>query len=142
MKKSSNGWGLPTLILMICVIIIALLTSTLFVIRFNSMLGRTNNDSENKVQKAVNETYYIAKMNELTLATNRYIDDFNVDISSGVVRIDLSTLVSGDYINSIRDSVTNSRCKGYSEAFLNQDGIKQINSFIKCDSYTTPDYRD
>ena len=141
MNKSSNGWGLPTLLLMICIIVIALLTSTLFVIRFNSMLGRDNNESEEKVQKVVNETYYIGKMNELTLATNKYIDDFNVNLNDGVVRIDLYTLINSDYINPIKDSITNSRCKGYSEAFLNGDGIKQINSFLKCDSYTTPDYR-
>ncbi len=142
MNKASNGWGLATLLLMMCVIFIALLTSTLFVMRFNSMLGRTNNDSEEKVQKVVNETYYIGKMNELTLATNKYIDDFNVNLNDGIVRIDLYTLVNSDYINTIKDSITNSRCKGYSEAFLNRDGIKQINSFLKCDSYTTPDYRD
>ena len=142
MNKSSNGWGLPTLLLMICVIIIALLTSTLVVIRFNSMLGRDNNESEGKVQKVVNETYYIGKMNELTLATNKYIDDYNVNLNDGVVRIDLYTLINSDYINPIKDSITNSRCKGYSEAFLNRDGIKQINSYLKCDSYTTPDYRD
>lgn len=142
MNKSSHGWGLPTLLLMICIIFIALLTSTLFVIRFNSMLGRTNNESEEKVQKVVNETYYIGKMNELTLATNKYIDDFNISLNDGVVRIDLYTLVNSDYIDTIKDSVTKSRCKGYSEAFLNRDGIKQINSYLKCDSYTTPDYRD
>lgn len=142
MNKSSHGWGLPTLLLMICIIIIALLTSTLFVIRFNSMLGRTNNESEEKVQKVVNEIYYIGKMNELTLATNKYIDDFNINLNDGIVRIDLYTLVNSDYIDTIKDSVTKARCKGYSEAFLNRDGIKQINSYIKCDSYTTPDYRD
>ena len=142
MNKSSHGWGLPTLLLMISILLIALLTSTLFVIRFNSMLGRTNNESEEKVQKVVNETYYIGKMNELTLATNKYIDDFNINLNDGVVRIDLYTLVNSDYIDTIKDSVTKSRCKGYSEAFLNRDGIKQINSYLKCDSYTTPDYRD
>ena len=142
MKKYSNGWGLSTMLLMVGVILIALLTATFFTIRMNALLGKNNNESETKLQKAVNETYYIGKMNELTLATSRYIDDYNIDLTNGIIRINLSTLINEEYMTSIKDTITNSRCNGYSEAYINQSGIKQVNSYIKCDSYTTPNYRE
>lgn len=142
MKRRSNGWGLNTLILMICVIIIALLTSTLFTIRLNALLGKNNNESETKVEKAVNETYYITKMNEMTLAVNRYLDTYNFDLSKGTIRINITTLISENYLNTIIDPKTNNVCSAYSEAYLNPDGIRQIDTFLRCDSYTTPNYRD
>ena len=142
MTKTSNGWGLSTLLLMIGVILIALLTATFFTIRINNLLGKQNNESEAKLQRAVNETYYIGKMNELTLAANKYIDDYKLDLTYGEIKIDLNELVKTKYLSTIKDSVTGSKCEGYVEAFINNNGIKQVNSYIKCDSYTTPNYRD
>ncbi len=142
MNKYSKGWGLSTLLLMIGVIIIALLTATFFSIRMNSLIGRNNNSSETKLQKVVNETYYIGKTNDMTLAADEYISDYNIDLSYGIIRISLSTLVANDYISSVKDSIDNSTCNGYSEAYINQDGIKQINSYLKCENYTSPNYRE
>ena len=142
MTRNTNGWGLSTLLLMIGVIIIALLTATFFTIRINSLLGKNNNSSEEKVQKVVNETYYIGKMNELKLAASKYIDDYDLDLTFGVIKIDLNELVKMNYLSTVKDSVTNAKCEGYAEGFINTSGNKQVNSYIKCDSYTTPNYRD
>ena len=142
MTGRSNGWGLSTLLLMMCVIIIALLTATLFSMRMNALLGKNNNESEVKVEKAVNETYYITKMNELTLAANRYLDKYNFDLSEGTIRIYIGTLIAEKYITPIKDVKTNTECSAYAEAYLNPDKIRQIDSYIKCDSYTTPNYRE
>ena len=142
MNKYSKGWALSTMLLMVSVIVIALLTSTFFTIRMNSLLGKNNNSSETKLQKAVNETYYINKMNEMTRISERYINDFNIDLTYGVVRINLSSLIELEYISPIYDSVSNNKCNGYIEAYLNETHVRQINSFLKCDNYTTPNYRD
>ncbi len=142
MSRNSNGWGLSTLLLMIGVIILALLTATFFTIRINALLGKNNNESEERIKKVVNENYYIGKMNEVTLAANKYIDDYDLDLSFGTIKIDLNELVKTKYVSVIKDSITNNKCEGYAEAYINTNGVKKVNSYIKCDSYTTPNYRD
>ena len=140
MKIDNKGWGLTTMLLMVAVIFIALLTATFFSIRLNAMLGKQNNESEEKVQKAVNETYYIGKLNEMTIAVNNYVNDNGVILSKDKLRINLTTLVNSNYINEIYDSLSNNVCSGYSYVYLNNDNIKQVNSYLKCDNYTSIGY--
>ena len=136
----NKGWGLNTMLAMAAVILIALLVATFFAIRFNAMVGNTNNESEKKVQKAVNEAYYVNKVNELTLAADQYLDDNGIILSSEPFQIGLNTLINYDYIEPIKDYLTESRCQGYANAYLNISGIKIINSYIKCDNYTSKGY--
>ena len=140
MKIDNKGWGLTTMLLMVAVIFIALLTATFFSIRLNAMLGKQNNESEEKLQTAVNETYYIGKMNEMNIAVNNYVNDNGVILSKDKLRINLTTLVNSNYINEIYDSLSNNVCSGYSYVYLNNDNIKQINSYLKCDNYTSIGY--
>lgn len=137
---NNKGWGLNTMLAMVAVILIALLMATFFAIRFNAMLGNSNNESEEKVQKIVNEAYYINKTNELTLAANKYLEENNIVLTSEVNQIGLNTLINYDYIDPIKDYVTDSRCQGYANAYINISGIKIINSYIKCDNYTSKGY--
>ena len=138
----NKGWGLNTMLLMVCVIIIALLTATFFAIRMNSMLGISNNESEEKLQNTVNEVYYANKISDIKSATDRYINDMGISLSASPLRIDLSTLISYSYIEAIKDSKTNNRCSAYSIAYINNYGNRVINSYIKCDNYVSKGYGD
>jgi len=136
----NKGWGLSTMLAMVAVILIALLVATFFAIRFNAMVGIEDNESETKVKKTMNEAYYINKVNELTLAADKYLDDNGIVLSGEIYQIGLNTLINYDYINPIKDYITDSRCQGYANAYLNLSGIKIINSYIKCDNYTSKGY--
>lgn len=136
----NKGWGLNTMLLMVCVIILALLTATFFAIRMNSLLGKENNEDENKLQRIVNQSYYTNKENEIISATDNYIDDNDIVLSSSPLRFDINTFLSNKYITSIKDSETNKQCKGYSTAYINNYGNRVIKAYIKCDNYTSKGY--
>ena len=140
MKIDNKGWGLNTLLLMICVIIAALLTATFFAIRMNSLLGKENNEDENKLQNVINTTYYINKENSLKSATEKYIKDMEISLTTSPLRFDVNTLISYSYIETIRDNTSNNRCGAYSVAYINSVGNQVINAYIKCDNYTTKGY--
>ena len=136
----NKGWGLNTMILMVSVIVIALLIATFFSIRINALIGQENNETEKKVSKAINETYYINQTNKVTLATENYIDEHDLIITDTPLIIDINTLIAYEYIEPIKDYVTNNRCSAYSKAYLNKSNIRIINSYIKCDNYETKGY--
>jgi len=138
----NKGWGLNTMLLMVCVILVALLISTFYAMRLNSYLGNENNESEQTLQNAIDETYYINKTNDIVSAANKYIDDMNITLSSDVTKIYLSYLVSYGYINNIYDKTTNKSCNGYVNAYLNADNIKMIKAYLKCDNYVSAGYGD
>ena len=130
MKIDNKGWGLNTLLIMICVIIVFLFIATYFAIRLNSMMGNSNNKSEEKVQRVVNQSYYINKVNELTEATEEYINDNETKLSNDVKKINMAVLVNNKYMEYIKDSVTNNKCNGYSIAYYNASNVKIIKSFM------------
>lgn len=136
----SNGWGLNTLLIMIGVIVIFLLVATFFSIRLNAMVGQENNESEKKLQTAINQSYYINRINTMTEAAEKYILTNNVELSRSHYRLELGALIAADLINPITDYVTNNKCIGYSIAYLNEDNIKVIKSYIKCDNYESKGY--
>ena len=142
MKIDNKGWGLNTLLIMICVIVVFLFIATYFAIRLNSMMGNKNNKSEEKVQRVVNQSYYINKVNELTEATEEYINDYDIKLTNEKKKISMGTLVDYKYIDYIRDPVTNTKCNGYSIAYYNASDIKIIKSFIRCDNYESKGYGD
>ena len=128
------------MLIMIGVIIIFLLVATFFSIRLNAMVGQENNESEKKLQKTINQTYYINRINAMTEATEKYILINNVELSNDHYRLELGALVAADLMNPITDYITNNNCIGYSTAYLNEDNIKIIKSYIKCDNYTSKGY--
>ena len=140
MKIDNKGWGLNTLLIMICVIIVFLLLATFFAIRLNTMMGNSNNKSEEKVQKLVNQSYYINKVNEMTEATEKFINDKDIKLSSTKFKIGMESLVTYDYMDYITDSITNNKCYGYSVAYYDSNNIKIVRSYIKCDNYESKGY--
>ena len=140
MKIDNKGWGLNTLLIMICVIIVFLLLATFCAIRLNTMMGNSNNKSEEKVQKLVNQSYYINKVNEMTEATEKFINDKDIKLSSTKFKIGMESLVTYDYMDYITDSITNNKCYGYSVAYYDSNNIKIVRSYIKCDNYESKGY--
>ena len=135
MKIDNKGWGLNTMLIMVCVIIVFLLIATYFAIRLNSMLGVENNTSENNVQKLVDQTYYINKTNAMTQAAEKYIYDKEINLTNNKIKISMATLVNFNYMDFIKDSITHNNCYGYSIAYYDESNIKIIKSYIKCDNY-------
>ena len=140
MKIDNKGWGLNTMIIMVAVILIALLLATFFSIRLNSQLNKENNESENQLQETLNNSYYSTRINNMIIATNKYINKNDISLTSTPVVISLKTLVSENYMSPIMDGVTNNACVGYSRAYLNDSGIKEIKAYLKCDNYISEGY--
>ncbi len=142
MKIDNKGWGLNTMLIMVCVIIVFLFIATYFAIRLNSMLGNENNESEKNVQRIVDQSYYISKANNMTEAAEKYIIDNEIKLSSNPLRINMAILVNNGYMNPIKDSITNNNCRAYSECYIDSNDIKIIKSYIKCDNYESKGYGD
>ena len=142
MKIDNKGWGLNTMLIMVCVIIVFLLLATYFAIRLNSIMGNKNNESENQVQKMVNQSYYINKVNDMTEAAEKFINDNEIKISDVKFKVGMATLVNYNYMDYITDSITNNKCTGYSIAYYDANNIKIIRSYIKCDNYESKGYGD
>ena len=140
MKIDNKGWGLSTMLLMIGVILIFLLVATFFAIRFNALMGNQNNEDEERLQKVVNQAYYVNRVNEMTQAAEKYINEENIVLTSEPIKIGMTMLTSYGYMNQITDYVTNNKCLGYSMAYLNASDIKIIKSYIKCDNYESKGY--
>ena len=140
MKIDNKGWGLNTLILMICVIVVFLFIATYFAIRYNSMMGKQNNKSEEQVQKVIDQTYYINKENNMTSAAEKYIFDNDIKLSDFKLKISLATLISNNYMDNVVDPQTQRNCSGYTLAYINESNIKIIKSFIKCQNYESKGY--
>ena len=136
----NKGWGLNTMLFMVCIILVALLMATFYAIRLNSILGKENNESENAVQQVVDSKYYIDKTNEITVAANKYIDNYSIELTNEETKIYLSYLISYGYIGNIYDKVSNKSCTGYAKAYLNADGVRIVRSYLKCDNYKTNGY--
>lgn len=140
MKIDNKGWGLNTMLIMVGIILFFLLAATFFTIRLNAMLGSENNESEKKLQQQIDQTYYVNRINNMTLAAEKYINDNNLMLTTNHMKIDLNTLVSYGYISPIVDYITTNRCLGYSSAYLNVSNTKVIKSYIKCDNYESKGY--
>ena len=136
----NKGWGLNTMLFMVCIILVALLLATFYAIRLNSYLGNENNESEETVKKIVDDSYYINKTNDITIAAQKYIKEYNIELTNEETKIYLSYLISYGYINNIYDKISNKPCSGYAKAYLNTDGIEIVKSYIKCDNYKTNGY--
>ena len=142
MKIDNKGWGLNTMLIMVVVILVFLLIATYFTIRMNSMLGIDNNKDEQKVQETINRAYYIDKINDMTDAAEKYINDNDIKLTNDPLKISMATLVGNKYMNFIKDSVTNNNCIGYAIAYYNPSNIKVVKSYIKCENYESKGYGD
>lgn len=140
MKIDNKGWGLNTLIICIIVIFIALIAATFYTIRLNKILGRNNNKTEQIIDNQAEINYYINKKINMTSAADKYIKDYDIELTTSPLRIDLDALVSNEYLNSIKDYRTENKCKGYVSAYLNDVNLKVLDSYLKCDNYVSDNY--
>lgn len=142
MKIDNKGWGLNTTIMMICVILLFLLIATFSSLKWNALMGKENNSDENRVQKVVDQAYYINRINDMTYAAEKYIKEQNITLTHEPTRIGMTLLSSYDYMHPITDYLTNNKCLGYSIAYLDSSDIKIIKSYVKCDNYESKGYGD
>lgn len=145
MKIDNKGWGLNTLILMIGVVLIALLLITFFSIQLNSLIGKNNNKTEQKLENTLNKVmkeYYVNRSNQLVTATEKYLNDEEIEITSTKTKVTLETLKLYDYISDITDYETGNKCRGYTLSYKDASNITMIDAYLKCDNYETKGYGD
>ena len=73
-------------------------------------------------------------------ATRNYIIYSNSSIPNEGLKVDLSTLVNKNYINSLNDMLDNSPCNGYSIVSINSDSSLNIKTYLSCSNYVTEGY--
>lgn len=139
MKLNNKGWGLNTMLLCVATILIFLIIAAFFTIRLNKMIEDLNkNDTKSNVDI---KDYIDDKLVDMISASDKYLKDTNILLERGsYLKIDLDTLIDLNYINAIKDPVTNNKCKGYTKATINADNIKDIKAYIKCDNYKSGGY--
>lgn len=132
------------MLLGVFIIIVFLFIALYFTINLNNQLGISNNQTEDKIVKTVEDSknvvdkgYYLKKINRIYNATQSYIDVNNVVVSRTPFNINISELIDKDYLDVINDSKTGNRCDGYSKVYLDNSDIVNIKAYLKCDSYVS-----
>ena len=132
------------MLLGVFIIIVFLFIALYFTISLNNQLGISNNQTEDKIVKTVEDSknvvdkgYYLKKINRIYIATQSYIDVNNVVVSRTPFNINISELIDKDYLDVINDSKTGNRCDGYSKVYLDSSDIVNIKVYLKCDSYVS-----
>ena len=139
MRLNNKGWGLTTMIICVATILIFLIIAAIFSMRLNKMMEETiiNNENSNVDVKR----YMDEKLADMIVASNNYLKESDIPLEYGsYVKIELETLIQLNYINPIKDPISNRECKGYVVASENIDHIKDIKSYIKCDNYKSGGY--
>ena len=101
--------------------------------------SNTNGTSESE-EVAYSEKYYKDYQNKMINATRNYIIYSNSSIPNEGLKVDLSTLVNKNYINSLNDMLDNSPCNGYSIVSINSDSSLNIKTYLSCSNYVTEGY--
>lgn len=140
MKLDNKGWSLPELLIGIAIIIVFLLISVFYSLRFNRMLEK-NSSNNMSLSEEINEDYYRLKTNDIMDAAYKYINKEDVELEQGsYTRISLATLISKGYIGKIYDSKTKNACIGYALASVDVSKITDIKAYLKCDNYVSKGY--
>lgn len=138
MKLDNKGWGLATMLLCVGAILIFLLIAVFFSLRLNAMIEQNIIKNEDKIDY---KYFYLDKINDITVATNNYLEDEEIElIHNSYVRVDLDTLVYLNYMRKVYDPISDEECSAYSISTLDENNIKDIKVFIKCDNYESEGY--
>ncbi len=162
MKLNNHGWGDKEFIISIVAMLVVLLVVVINVHRLYDALDtpystndntpvekeekkqETNTESKEQTSEPVevvyNEDYYKKYQNKMIDATRNYVIYASPSIPSEGLRVDLSTLVSKNYIESLNDMLDGSVCEGYSFVKLNNDSSLNIKTYLNCSNYVTEGY--
>ena len=140
MKNKSRGFGTEEMILGICLFIIGLLIVA-FMMPTSEIYKRNIPEEKNTSKKyEINYNYYYKLEEKMNEATRKYISDNNINLIIGELEFSLSDLSREGYIKELKDNNTKNKCDGYSVVVFNDNNYETINSYIKCDEYTTEGY--
>ena len=141
MGLNNKGWGLAELLIGIAIIIVFLLIAVFYSLRLNNMFNNKDNNNNTKDTKSIDESYYLNKISDMVIATDKYLKDNNLELEiDSSINIDLISLVQLNYIKEITDYKTNRTCNGYTLATKNNTGILDIKGYLKCDNYVSKGY--
>lgn len=127
-KLNNKGWGLSSMIVYTCIILIALLIATFYVIALYSDLDKNLYGSAN----SYHEQEENLKNNAIKYIKSRTKGDGNYTITYGILK-------ENNYIGKIQDNKTNNECDGYVKIEV-KDYNYEAKSYLKCDSYVTEGY--
>ncbi len=159
MKLNNHGWGTKEFIFSIVAIFLLLFVIVINVHRLydsmdvdvennnsevidNKTNNNTSQNNDNTIEEETeeivyDENYYKSYQNKMIDATRNYIIYNSPDIPADGLRIDLTTLIDKNYINSLKDLIDNSVCGGYSIVSINSDTNLNIKTYLKCSNYET-----
>lgn len=111
-----------------CIILVALLIATFYVIALYSDLDKNLYGSAN----SYHEQEENLKNNAIKYIKSRTKGDGNYTITYGILK-------ENSYIGKIQDNKTNNECDGYVKIEV-KDYNYEAKSYLKCDSYITEGY--
>lgn len=162
MGLSNHGWGMKEMILYCCVLLTCLLVAVFLInslyngleksgnsVPSNNLnyLGNTNekvkvpdkNENQDPPKKQeIDLAYYKKLEDKLYFATEKYLQDYQYDLSTHILKVDLNTLIQLGYMEKVIDS-NGSTCTGYSNV-LDESGTPKVYAYIKCMEYSTKGY--
>lgn len=156
MKLDNRGWGYRDMIIYSCILLFCLLLSVYFVnslyndLEKSAIIQEQNTTNSNIVEVPKEEepekeevkfdySYYFDLEDGLKNATYTYINEGNVDYSSGLVTVNSSILIDKGYLKNFYDQHGN-RCSGYSNVIADDMLGYTVESYILCNDYSTAGY--
>jgi len=152
MKLNDHGWGMRDMIIYTCVLILFLLLAVYLVnTLYDNMAVSDSNQSHETAKKeedtdkspetpVIDYDYYKNLETKLELSTYNYLNEKKPEISTNILKINLTEIQSSGYIEKIYDQNSEKECKAYSSVSKNEYNDYVIIPFISCDNYTTEGY--
>ena len=137
MKLNNKGWGLSTLLICFCIILIFLVISVYYAYRFSEKIDK---DIEPDNSDNIVIDYYKNLENNINSAILNYINNGQIIVNNGsTMMLGLTDLRELGFTENIIDKVTRNECSGY-VIIKNINNVMDINSYLKCDNYITEGY--
>lgn len=161
MKLNNHGWGLKDMIIYSCILLFFLFLAASSVNSFYDGLQAGKEESERR-QNEINENakkeeekeivddiidnsntnpvidydYYNNREKELQAAALGYLNYYNYDLESQIMKITLDTLIGLGYIQPIYDQTSYNICTGYVNAYYDEDASEYVvNPYLNCSGY-------
>lgn len=152
MKLNNRGWGLTDYLLIVSVIIIALFSASILIIRLGNGLKEnmkvntynteeTINSNKQELEendnKDINYQLVEQKMND---AATKYIETYyNNKVGDSGIIVDKQHLLELE--SSLEKEMSKDNCKGYVEVKKDNEKISYT-SYLKCDNHSTNGVKD
>lgn len=164
---NKKGWGLPEMILLSSIIIMALMIVVINVKKISNNINTPNNNTEKANSNSKNNDNEISRSENNNSTTNdnsnsnkqtnsnnlnitsieskmineakKYIDNNQLYNNIGSIIVDKSHLIEQD--EDLKNEMTNENCNGYVK--VDNDGTNNYYTpYLKCDLYLTEGYND